>query len=144
MKTHLEFVSKAFPPAPGEDKVINPGRFGKRLAEFLRQQLPIYGFAVKSLGPEDWGWRVELEHAAFPLWIGCGNYEEFDHGFLCFIEPSKPVIRKLFGKVDTTATVEKLSDALEAVLRKSGQVSQLRWWAEGEARPAKGAPKPAS
>lgn len=137
MKTHVEFASKLFPAEPGEDKVVNPGRFGKRLAEFLRQYLPIHGFVVKGIGPQDWGWRVELEHAAFPLWIGCGNYDEFQHGFLCFIEPSKPEIRRLFSKVDTTPTVEKLADALEQILRRNGQVSNLRWWAEDEVTPGK-------
>jgi hypothetical protein len=39
MKTHLEFTSTAFPAYPGEDKDINPGIFGKRLAEFLAEGL---------------------------------------------------------------------------------------------------------
>ena len=132
MRTHLEFASTAFPAVPGEDHEINPGRFGKRLAEFLRDQLPRHGFTVKGLGAEDWGWMVDLDHDAFPLWIGCGNYEEFEHGFLCFIEPSKPVIRKWFSKIDTAPTVEKLATALETILRDSGKVSRLRWWTEDD------------
>ena len=132
MKTRVEFISTAFPAQPGEDRVINPGLFGQRLAEFLRSQLPIHGYVVKSLDPEDWGWRVDLEHREFSLWIGCGNYQEFEHGFLCFIEPSKPVIRKLFSTVDTTATVDRLAAALETILLKSGKVSKLRWWTDEE------------
>jgi len=134
MRTHVEFVSKAFPADPGESEAINPGRFGKQLAEFLRSQLPLHGFVVAALRPEDWGWQVELEHKEFPLWVGCGNYEELENGFLCFIEPSKPEIRKLFAKINTTATVERLADALDSILQKSGKVTQLRWWAAGETK----------
>ena len=47
MKTHLEFTSSAFPAYPGEDKQINPGIFGKRLAEFLAENL----FGANENGP---------------------------------------------------------------------------------------------
>ena len=88
MRTHLEFRSAAFPACPGEEEEINPGRWGKRLAEYLISELPKRGFEVARANPEDWGWRIDLRHDAFPLWIGCGNYEEYADGFLCFIEPS--------------------------------------------------------
>ena len=132
MRTHLEFASTAFPAALGEDQEINPGRFGKALAEFLRDALPLHGFKVRRIVAEDWGWMVDLDHDPFPLWIGCGNYEEFEHGFLCFIEPSKRTVWKGFSKIDTGPTVERLGIALESILRKSGKVSKLRWWTEDD------------
>ena len=134
MRTHIEFTSTEFPAYEDEDEAVNPGRFGKRLAEWLAVTLPAHGFVVRGIGAEDWGWRVEVENQAFPLWVGCGNYEEFEHGFLCFIEPSKPFVRKLFSKVATSETVERLASALEAALRQRGDVSRLRWWSEDEAR----------
>jgi hypothetical protein len=76
MQTHVEFTSLDFPAYLGEDKEINPRRFGKRLAEFLAQKLPQHGFSVSSIGTEDWGVMVELDNPEFPLWVGCGNYEE--------------------------------------------------------------------
>ena len=133
MRTHVEFVSNEFPPCENEEEQINPGRYGKRLAEFLADGLASYGFKVVCIGAEDWGWMVELENEAFPLWIGCGNYEEFENGFLCFIEPSKPFVRKWFLKMETGPKVEQLATAIEAVLKGSGKVSQLRWWSESEA-----------
>jgi hypothetical protein len=69
-----------------------------------------------------------------PLWIGCGNYEEFDNGFLCFIEPSKPFVRKWLSKLDTSSTVERLASALEVAVRQRGNVSRLRWRSDDEAR----------
>ena len=93
MKTHLEFTSAAFPAYPEEDKEINPGIFGKRLAEFLAEGLRKHGFKVLGIGAEDWGWMVEIENKEFPLWIGCASYEDGENGFQCFIEPSKPFVR---------------------------------------------------
>ena len=134
MKTHLEFTSTAFPAYPGEDKDINPGIFGKRLAEFLAEGLPSHGFKVLGIGAEDWGWMVEIENKDFPLWIGCANYEDGENGFQCFIEPSKPFVRKWFLKIETGPIVEKLAAALEAVLLQSGKVSNFHWLSDGEAQ----------
>ena len=133
MRTHVEFLSTDFAPYEDEDEQINPGVFGKRLADFLAEGLSAHGFKVRCVGAEDWGWMVELENETFPLWIGCANYEEFENGFLCFIEPSKPYIRKWFKKIDTSSTVEPLASAIESLLLGSGKVSQLRWWSDNEA-----------
>jgi hypothetical protein len=134
MRTHLEFTSTTFPAYPGEDKEINPGIFGKRLAEFLAENLPHQGFSVLSIGAEDWGWMVEFENREFPLWIGCANYDGTENEFQCFIEPSKPYVRKWFSKIETGPIVEKLAAALEAVLLQSGKVSGLRWLSDESAR----------
>lgn len=99
MRTRVEFRSRDFPPYGNEAAEINPGRFGKRLAEFIASELPNHGFKVRSIGAEDWGWVVQLEHDAFALWIGCGNSEGSGDEFQCFIEPSKPVIRKRFSSL---------------------------------------------
>jgi hypothetical protein len=39
----VEFERSDFPPYPDEEEEINPGRFGKRLAEFLSLKLPAAG-----------------------------------------------------------------------------------------------------
>jgi hypothetical protein len=77
---------------------------------------------------------VEMENKEFPLWIGCANYEDGENGFQCFIEPSKPSVRKWFSKIETGPIVDKLAAALEAVLLQSGKVSNLRWLSDNEAR----------
>jgi hypothetical protein len=132
MRTHVEFRSGAFPPQAGEDEQVNPGRWGKALADYVRAELTARGFPGGAPYAEDWGWAVPLENADFPLWVGCGNYEEHPDGFLCFVEPSKPTVRRLFRKVDTTARVEQVASALDAALRAHHDVRDLRWWGEGE------------
>ncbi len=131
MRTHLEFASTVFPPYPSEDEETNPGVHGKRLAEFLAEQLPQYGFRAAGLIAEDWGWCVMLENDAFPLWIGCAN---LDDGYLCMIHPSKPVVRRWFTKVSAEDVVERLASALQTILEKSGKAERLRWWTEDDAQ----------
>ncbi len=132
MRTHVEFRSTAFPAYAGESEEINPGRHGKRLAEFLAAELPKHGFAVRGTGVEDWGCMVELQHDAFPLWVGCGNADDTADEYLCFIEPSKPTVRKWLKTIDTRATVERLAAALDTILREHPDTRDLRWLDEGE------------
>jgi hypothetical protein len=107
---------------------INPGRFGKRVAEFLAAGLRSHGFETESLVAEDWGWIVPIKNDGFKLWVGCGNYEEYPDGFLCFIEPHVPVIRKLFKKIDTRPRIEALQKALDTVLSEGAGIRNKRWW----------------
>lgn len=127
MRSQLEFMSDAFPPNPDEENTVNPGRFGESLARFLAAQLPLHGYQVRNVYAEDWGWCVELHHEPFALWIGCGNQEETENGFLCFVEPSRPFIRKWFRKYDTRSIVDQLRTTMERILQDSGKIRELRW-----------------
>ena len=133
MRTHVEFRSDAFPAQPGEGELINPGRWGKALADYLRAEFDKQGLSGGEPIAEDWGWLVPIDNDAFPLWVGCGNYEEYPDGFLCFIEPRKPKVRKLFRSIDTTERVAQVAHAIDAALRTHWQVRELRWWSDEEA-----------
>ena len=127
MKTLVEFKSDKFPPYNGEEEAINPGLWGKRLAEYLQDKLPHYGLKVTGIGEEDWGWMVELENEVFPLWIGCGHQNGEHNEFLCFIEPSKPFIRRWFKKFDTRAKVSRIADALKKTLESDSDIYDIVW-----------------
>jgi hypothetical protein len=105
---------------------------GKKVAELLSAMLPRAGFEIEALVPEDWGWCVKLRHDAFPLWIGCGCYPEHEDGLLCFIEPSKPFVRRWLKRIPTTQLVDRLAVVLENILRGTNSVQALRWWTEAE------------
>jgi hypothetical protein len=128
MKTHVEFQSDKFPAYESEQGDINPGRYGKRVAEFLSAGLKVHGFEPEELIAEDWGWIVPIKNDDFKLRIGCGNLDERPGGFLCFIDPHEPVIRRLFKKVDTRARVEALQAAMDAVLAESVGIRDKKWW----------------
>jgi hypothetical protein len=48
MLTHVEFRSDQFPPLEGEEALVNPDLWGRRLAEFLRYALSCEGFEVSQ------------------------------------------------------------------------------------------------
>jgi hypothetical protein len=132
MKSLVEFSSTIFPAYESEGKEINPGRYGKRVAEYLQRRLPEFGVATGSVSPEDWGWMLSIEVPH--IWIGCGNYEEHPDGFICFVEPKGGFVRNwLFMKTDVSADHQKVADALDRVLRSDPEIRDVRWWSEKEA-----------
>jgi hypothetical protein len=132
MLTHVEFRSTAFPPYEGESEEINPGRFGKRLGEYLSAELRARGEHVGELFAEDWGWVVPIENAAFNLWVGVGNYEEYSDGFLCFIEPHKEYVRKLWKKIPTRERIEALQRKIAEALQSHPKVRDVKWSTQEE------------
>ena len=134
MKSYVEFRSDLFPPYEDEEEQINPGRYGKRVAEFIVNGLKESEFNPEELIPEDWGWVVPIENQEFNLWIGCGNYEEYPNVFLCFIEPHKPEIRKFpfFRKTSTVSTVNKLREALNNILSSNPGIEGITWHTHDE------------
>jgi hypothetical protein len=130
--SHVEFCSDLFRPYPGEEEETNPGRYGKRLAEFLIAGLTNANIVCKAPVAEDWGWRIDVQNDAFTLWIGVGVYEEYPDGFLCFIEPHEAVIRKFFRKIDTRGPVEALQRAMDKVLSAEPGIRNVHWTTHGE------------
>lgn len=128
MLTYVEFCSDKFPAYEGEEQQINPGIFGKRLAEFLRDKLRIEGIKTQEPIAEDWGWLVPIENKQFRMWIGCGCYQEYTNGFLCFIEPHTPFIRRFFKKIDIRDDVVLLQQAMDKVLTEAAGILEKRWW----------------
>jgi hypothetical protein len=125
MRSHLEFRSGTLRDAAAPDG-------GEAVAQLLAKALPGHGFTVERVFAEDWGRCVAIANRDFPLWIGCGGYAEYSDGMLCFIEPSRPVIRKWLRRIDVSARVEALADAMERILADSGRARDLRWWSPEE------------
>jgi len=132
MLTHVEFRSDRFPPYDSEEQQINPRRWGKRLAEFLREKLRGEGFETREPVAEDWGWYVRVVNQEFHLWIGCGNYDEYPDGYLCFIEPHKPCVRRILKKIDTRERVASLQRAMDKILSEEAGIRAKRWWTDKE------------
>jgi len=128
MRTHLEFRSGDLLDEQSEDGEPR----GERVAKLLADHLFAHDFQVERVHAEDWGWRIQLDNDAFPLWIGCGHYEEYPDGYLCFIEPSKPYVRRWLKRVPTMDTVERLATAMERIVQDSEKARDLRWWTEAE------------
>lgn len=127
MKTQVTFRSDKFPPYEGEEEQINPGLWGKRLAEYLVQKLIPFGIHTEEIIAEDWGWYIPIKNEEFRLAICCGHQHGDDDEFLCFTEPSAPVIKKFFRKIDASKQLGQLVEALEKILSSDPEIRNIEW-----------------
>jgi hypothetical protein len=117
------FTSSMFTIEPGEDEETNPGRYGRRLAIWLKAQLEQRGYSVEAVIAEDWGRCLMVSRDPFLLFVGCGNVDGLENDasddtivWHCFTAAEVPLLKRLFGKLDSTASVSQLSADLHAVL----------------------------
>jgi hypothetical protein len=127
MKTHVEFRSSKFPAYEGEEEQINPGLWGKRLAEFLVEKLAERGIATHEIIAEDWGWYVPVRNEEFRLAVCCGHQDGDDDEFLCFTDPSTPIVKRFFKKIDATAPLTRLTEALREILASDPEIKEVVW-----------------
>ena len=127
MKTQVEFRSSKFPPYEGEEEQINPGLWGKRLAEYLVEKLAEMGLETEEIIAEDWGWYIPVRNEGFRLALCCGHQDGDDDQFLCFTDPDTPIVKKFFRKIDATAQLTQLTGALEQILAADPDIRDIEW-----------------
>jgi len=127
MKTQVTFRSKKFPPYDGEEERINPGLWGKRLAEYLVEKLKPHGIETGEIIAEDWGWYIPINNEGFRLAICCGHQNGDDDEFLCFTDPATPIVRKLFKKIDATHELTRVVTAMETILSSDPEITNVEW-----------------
>src|SRR5690348_4799970 len=127
MKTQVEFRSSKFPPYEGEENEINPGLWGKRLAEYWVAKLAEKGIGPGEMIAEDWGWYVRFEIEGTRLALCCGHQFGDDDEFLSFTDPATPVVRKWLRKVDVSAPLTRLTEAMAAILASDPDIREINW-----------------
>jgi hypothetical protein len=127
MKTQVEFRSSKFPPYEGEEEQINPGLWGKRLAEYLAQKLAEKGIVTEEMVAEDWGWYVPVRNEGFRLALCCGHQNGDDDEFVCFTDPSTPIVKTFLKKIDATAQLTLLTEALQQILASDPEIRDVVW-----------------
>lgn len=127
MKTQVEFRSSKFPPCEGEEDEINPGLWGRRLAEYLVEKLSERGIKSDSIIAEDWGYYIPIQNERFKLAVCCGHQSGDDDEFLCFTDPSRPIVKKLFKTIDGTAELTRLTEAIHQVLVSDAEIRDITW-----------------
>lgn len=134
MINQVSFSSSAFRPRPTEldeanEDFINPGVYALELADYLVAQLSSRGYPVRSRCQEDWGHWVEFQHDGdFRLALGCSNFPTNDNDpnqHRIFVEPNKPVVKKLFRKIDVRQPVGALVGTICEILETDPRVTNL-------------------
>lgn len=127
MKTQVKFRSSQFPPYEGEEEQINPGLWGKRLAEYLVRKLAEKGIETEEIVAEDWGWYIPVRNDGFRLALCCGRQGGDDEEFLCFTDPKTAVVKKLFKQIDATPQLTRLTQALQQVISADPEIRDTEW-----------------
>ena len=127
MKTFVEFRSEKFPPYEGEEESINPGLWGKRLAEYLVEELSKRGIECEEIIPEDWGWYVPTKLAKHRLALCCGHQYGDDDQLICFTDPKTPVFRKFFRRIDLTEQFTLLIREIDSILKSDPEIGHIEW-----------------
>lgn len=127
MKTQVEFRSSKFPACEGEDEQLNPGLWGKLLAEYLVRNLAEKGIETGEMNAEDWGWYIPIPNGDIELAIGCGHQFGEDDEFLCFTEPSSPIVKKFFKTIDVSEPLTRLTAALQEILAADPDIRDVVW-----------------
>jgi len=119
MSDGYHFKSALFQIEPGEDEEINPGRYGRQAARWLKQKLEQKGYQIEDILNEDWGRCLMCQRSPFSLWVGVGNVDSDSSSsgeivWHCFVVAKLAFFRRLFGK---GAEVEAARGKLDATLR---------------------------
>jgi len=76
---------------------------------------------------EGWGWYVPVCNEGFRLALCCGHQHRDDDESLCFTDPSTPVVKQLFKKIDATPQLTRLTDALQQILSSDPEIREVVW-----------------
>ena len=125
----LWFKSTLFEIVPGEDEAINPGCYGKSLANWLRVKLIARGYDIEDIIPEDWGWCVMCRRSPFKLWVGCGSLANSEKAppdrppasgrnitWTCFVRAEPSLFVRFFRRIDTIPAVRELYEVVRSIL----------------------------
>jgi len=127
LKTFVEFQSSKFPPYEGEEEEINPGLWGRRLAEYFMSELPKHGVEPDEIISEDWGYYLPIRSVGTKHALCCGHQYGDDDEFQCFTDPQQPLTKRLFKKIDATAELTSLVSAVDKILTSDPDVSAIVW-----------------
>lgn len=132
----LWFKSTLFGVEPGEDSDTNPGRYGKSLANWLREKLVARGWIVEDIVAEDWGWCLLVECQGFHLRVGCGNVEDYHQAspvslsgsrqdliWTCFVEAEASPFTRIFRRRELKAAATKLFEALKLIVTSEAAIA---------------------
>ena len=125
MKTEFYIKSDLFQAYPEEENEINPGRFGKRLAEFIKDILEKDNIEVADLYATDYSFELRLDQFEFSVYITTGNIDGKENEFLISISPKGEFKRKLFKKIPTKETISKVYETIEKGIGLNSEIKLI-------------------
>ena len=119
----LMFQSSRFEIVQDEDKLTNPGIYGRSLAEWMANELPTHGYrALGEVIPEDFAWCVPVAADDCELYIACANADE---GWQAYVFADCGLMARLAGRDPRAEAVAGLYAAVRAILEDAPGITCL-------------------
>ncbi len=129
MRARVSFTSSHFAIEPGEDEDINPGIYGKALAQYVAAQLPECGMPVEGVIEEDFARLVVVHRKPFRLWVGCANEEGSTTNWQLLLSAELGLLGRL-RRTDVAPAFSTLRSNVGAIVEGIPGVSQIQWHAQ--------------
>ncbi|MBK7141183.1 MAG: hypothetical protein IPH75_03760 [bacterium] len=127
MRRMVLFRTSMFPDetsALENDEYLKPG---KHLAEWLAPRLSEAGIQIGNIGPEDWGWYVELRGDHGLIMVCCSKVDDTDDQWLIHTHETSG-IGKWFSRAKGKAGKEpEVIKAIAAALANEKRLEQVGW-----------------
>jgi hypothetical protein len=68
-----------------------------------------------------------VQNEGFSLALCCGHQDGDDDEFVCFTDPSTPIVKKFFKKIDATAQLTRLMAAMQEILSSDPEIKDVVW-----------------
>lgn len=125
MLKKIRIRSSLFAAYPNEEDETNPGRFGKKLAEFIKQNLEENDIQVADIYPTDYAYELRLDQFKFSVYVISGNVDGETDLFIVSLEPNKEFVRKLFKKIPTEPTLKPIHNIILNCFHQHSQIQVL-------------------
>ena len=110
MNDEIEITSTLFPSYENED--LNIGRFGKRLAEYVKEILESNNIVVTDIYPTDFAYELKIKYASFNFYITCGNIDSEIDEFLMYLEIKVPFYKKFLKSISSDHIISEIYSLL--------------------------------
>lgn len=119
----LMFQSSRFEVVADEDKLTNPGIYGRRLAEWMANELPTHGYrALGEVIPEDFAWCVPVAADDCELYVACTSAEQ---GWQAYVFADCGLMERLAGRDPRATVVAELYTAVRSILEDAPGITYL-------------------
>ena len=120
--------SEKFQPLCNEDKeIVNPGMYGKALAEYLRHALENDGYEIEFVCPEDFGWWIEIFGMPFILGVMvCRSQERGEENLFACAASREPGQKawswRHLRRISTSPLVDQLLESIYRIFMEDKDV----------------------
>ena len=119
----LMFQSSRFEVVADEDKLTNPGIYGRRLAEWMANELPTHGYrALGEVIPEDFAWCVPVASEDSELYVACTSAEQ---GWQAYVVADCGLLERLAGRDPRATVVAELYTVVRSILEDAPGITYL-------------------